>query len=186
MKATIYKILNTGNGKSYVGSTTNYGRRIKRHFEDLKSGKHHSQALQRAYDKYGKGSFVVTKIEELEYSCKEDILMREQHYLDSLCPEYNISKVAGSQLGTKRSEEYRQRLSEKMKGNTPWNKGKKTGPISEATRKKMSESGKKRTVSEETKKRISDGKKGKKFSEEHKDNLSKAKTKHGRYSSRGK
>jgi group I intron endonuclease len=33
------------------------------------------------------------------------ILEREQYYLDSLKPQYNILKVAGSPLGTKHSEE---------------------------------------------------------------------------------
>ena len=32
------------------------------------------------------------------------ILLREQHFLDSLLPEYNILKITGSSLGQKRSE----------------------------------------------------------------------------------
>jgi len=44
------------------------------------------------------------------------ILEREQDYLDSLEPEYNTLKIAGSSLGQKRSEETKAILSEVNKG----------------------------------------------------------------------
>lgn len=37
-----------------------------------------------------------------------------------------------------RTEEHRKHLSESLKGNVPWNKGKKTGPLAETTKEKMS------------------------------------------------
>ena len=37
-----------------------------------------------------------------------------------------------------RSEEHCKHLSESLKGNTPWNKGKKTGPLAKITKEKMS------------------------------------------------
>ena len=57
MKGYIYKIINVENGHFYVGSTIEIEKRKKRHFKDLKDGRHHSMYLQRAYDKYGENSF---------------------------------------------------------------------------------------------------------------------------------
>ncbi len=39
---------------------------------------------------------------------KEEILIREQYYLDEIKPEYNINLKAGSNLGRTYSEEVRQ------------------------------------------------------------------------------
>ena len=49
-----------------------------------------------------------------------------------------------------------------------------SGPISEETKRKMSESGKGKHLSEETKKKMSEAKKGKTFSKEHKKKMSEA------------
>ena len=57
--------------------------------------------------KYGYSNFMV---EILEYCEPEDVISREQHYFDTLSPEYNILKVAGSRLGKKHSEETLTRL----------------------------------------------------------------------------
>ena len=44
------------------------------------------------------------KLEILEFCNKDEVLSREQYYLDLLKPEYNILKKAGSNLGFKHSE----------------------------------------------------------------------------------
>jgi hypothetical protein len=55
--------------------------------------------------------FFLTILEYINISDKsidearELILEREQHYIDSLAPEYNILKTAGSLLGYKHSKE---------------------------------------------------------------------------------
>lgn len=51
--------------------------------------------------KYGYLSF---KLEILEYCDINNLLKREQYYLDYLKPEYNVLKVAGSMLRFKHSE----------------------------------------------------------------------------------
>lgn len=56
----IYFITNKINGKKYIGKTNDIERRLSRHFNELKSGSHHSHKLQRAFNKYGKDNFVVT------------------------------------------------------------------------------------------------------------------------------
>jgi group I intron endonuclease len=52
--------------------------------------------------KYGYASF---SFEILEYCNKNDVLVREQYYLDLLKPEYNILRIAGSSLGYLHTEQ---------------------------------------------------------------------------------
>lgn len=58
-------------------------------------------------------------------------------------------KMSEAMTGVKHSEEQRRKNSESHKGQIPWNKG-LTGIYSEETRKKMSDSAKRRKISEET------------------------------------
>lgn len=53
----IYRILCLKNNKNYIGSTFNFNNRIKRHLYDLENKTHHSQKLQRAFNKYTKKEF---------------------------------------------------------------------------------------------------------------------------------
>jgi len=107
MSSGVYKILNETNGDCYIGSSVNIQERFKRHKKDLKGNRHHSIILQRAYDKYGKDSFTFNVIEECE---REDLCDRENHYLDSLTPKYNICPKAYSQVGKVMSEETKDKL----------------------------------------------------------------------------
>ena len=88
----IYNIVNTKNGKFYVGSAMDINQRWNRHKNALKKNKHENLHLQRAYNKYGEDAFYCETIEETT-----DLLLREQHYLDTLKPYdinigYNIGK----------------------------------------------------------------------------------------------
>lgn len=58
--------------------------------------------IHRALLKYGYSGF---KLEILEYCNKDDLLAREQYYLDYFKPEYNIYGTAGSPLGYRHTEE---------------------------------------------------------------------------------
>ena len=71
--AKIYKITNVVNNNCYIGSSTNFSRRKKRHFEQLNNGNHHSIILQRAYDKYGSNNFKIDVILKIYYR-KNNIL----------------------------------------------------------------------------------------------------------------
>lgn len=124
-KAWIYKIENTKNKNCYVGSTTNLSRRKKDHLRILKENKHHCKYLQRAWNKYGEDLFVFEVVEVFNYDIKEDILIKEQFYIDNLKSKYNCCKTAGSQLGSKRDKAFKENCSKRMMGHTPWNKGKK-------------------------------------------------------------
>jgi hypothetical protein len=96
----IYKIVNTINNSCYVGSSINFKERKGRHFKMLRKGNHHSIILQRAYNKYGVVNFIFSIIEECD---KSILLSREQYWIDTLKPVYNVCKIAGSPLGTKQS-----------------------------------------------------------------------------------
>jgi len=132
----IYKITNIINGKFYLGSSNDCHQRWIEHLSDLRRNKHHSIHLQRAWNKYGEKNFIHEIIEVVNNV--EDILNREQYWLDKLQPfhrdnGYNICSVAGKTIGFKHSDKTKKLLSDKGKGL-------------------------KRT--EETKKRISEGHKG--------------------------
>ena len=154
MTATIYKIENKINGKSYIGSTIRFKRRILDHWSSLSKGIHHSAVLQRAYLKYGKIAFDVYVVEQFDFVSKEHLLEREQFYLDTLKPVYNICKTAGSQLGSKRNKAFKDKCSDRMKGNVAWNKGKKTGPQSDIVLQKRSNAMKGKTCHADTKDKI--------------------------------
>jgi group I intron endonuclease len=109
----IYKITNTLNGHFYIGSACNLKARKRRHFNDLRKGIHHSQALQRAWDKYGENVFEFSLLQ----SCEPDELIKnEQLCLDGLLPAYNVCKMADSPAGRIPTEEHKQKLSNSLKG----------------------------------------------------------------------
>ena len=57
--------------------------------------------INRALLKEGYSSF---SLYILEYCDKNNVVKREQYYIDLLNPEYNILKIAGSSLGFKHSK----------------------------------------------------------------------------------
>lgn len=131
MASAIYAIVNQVTRDMYVGSAVVVNRRWSAHRRDLARQTHHSSRLQRAYDKYGADAFdweIVQFVED-----KNNLIVREQFWIDFFTPAYNSRPIANSPLGTKHSA---------------------------ATRAKMSASAKKRGFSEEHKRNISKAKKG--------------------------
>lgn len=104
----IYAIINLQNKHFYVGSAVKLIRRKWSHFKDLKAGNHKNGHLQHAYNLYGAHEFRFVIIEHVEHV--EDLLAREQYYLDSLNPEYNIARTAGNTLGIKLTDEQKSKL----------------------------------------------------------------------------
>lgn len=163
----IYQICNITNGHIYIGSAVDIQRRWKNHISDLRNNKHHSGHLQNAFNKYGKPAFV---FEIIELCDSEKLLEREQHYLDLLHPEYNISPTAGRPLGIKRSKETLLKMSIANTGKPGWWKGKTLYP---ETKKKLSERlkgnsrNKGKTHSSETRAKISSALSGRTLSDSH-------------------
>lgn len=163
----------------YIGSAVSISNRWNQHLHYLRKNKHHSIKLQRHFNKYGES--------DLQFSIllgckKEDLIKNEQYFLDSYFTYFNTCKIAGSLLGTKRTEEQNKALSKRMMGNKNcvgihrdvWNKGLKN-VYSDESRKKMSESHKgkvlpkgikRKPLSEEHRNKISESNKGRIVSEE--------------------
>lgn len=57
MTIGVYRIISKIDGRFYIGSSNNCERRFKEHRSDLTLKKHHSPALQNAYNKYGPDAF---------------------------------------------------------------------------------------------------------------------------------
>lgn len=98
----IYKIENSLNNDFYIGSTSNLKKRYYTHLYDIRKNKNTCAKLIRASNKYGEQNFIFGIIEKCDVN---KLLEREQYYLDKLNPKYNIAKIAGSNLGIKRTEE---------------------------------------------------------------------------------
>lgn len=89
-KSGIYCIINIINGKKYIGSSINIQNRLQKHRYELRKNKHGNRKLQNAYNKYNENNF---NHYILEFCNKENLLKREQYYIDILNPEYNITKL---------------------------------------------------------------------------------------------
>ncbi len=100
-KIGIYRWINNLNGKTYIGSSSNLSVRFYTYYS-LRYLAKSNRPMERSLLKYGFSNF---SLEILEYCNLEDLLKREQFYLDILKPEYNILEKAGSTLGYKHSEE---------------------------------------------------------------------------------
>ncbi|MFA6213448.1 MAG: GIY-YIG nuclease family protein [Candidatus Obscuribacterales bacterium] len=144
----VYEIRNVINGKRYIGSSIDIKKRKREHLCLLRNKKHHSPHLQNSFCKYGKENFIFCVLEECPVSI---LIQREQHYIDTLHPEYNIAPYAKNKLGTKRTQESKDRMSKIMLG-------KKNGLGNK------SRTGQKRSVEERAKTSLA--LKGKKKSEE--------------------
>jgi len=83
----IYIITNIINGHRYVGSAKSIRKRLWKHRSLLRHNKHENDHLQSAWNKYSEENFTYGILE----LCEETVLLdREQFYLDTLHPEYNI------------------------------------------------------------------------------------------------
>lgn len=155
----IYVIRCKPTGKIYVGSAVRIGERWRQHRRVLATGKHHSVLLQRAWDKYGPDAFVFMI---LENCLPEQLLSREQHYMDTMRSYepafgFNINKSAWSRLGRPHSPETVEKMAAAFRGR----------PLSEETKAKMSEAHRGKVKSAEHRSNLSKAHQGKKLSDEH-------------------
>jgi len=125
----IYCIKNKVNGKFYIGSAADIRHRWYEHAYKLRKNKHNNSHLQNSWNKYGESNFEFLIIEKYT---KDDLLQREQYYIDKLQPfkknGYNICETAeGGDNFTHnpRKEEIRQVLSDLSSGKNNFMYGKK-------------------------------------------------------------
>lgn len=115
MNTGVYKITNLINGKCYIGSTSTLGfdKRWKSHITLLRRNKHTNKHLQNAWNKYGEKHFLFEIVEK----CSNSIcILKEQHFIDTLRPEYNILKTAGSVIGYRHTIKTKQLIGLSSKG----------------------------------------------------------------------
>ena len=84
----VYMVKNQITGERYIGQSIIPYNRRSHHFSNWKSeSKLTNKLLQEAMQKYGQNSFVFGIIEHCE---PEQLLEREQYYINQLKPEYNL------------------------------------------------------------------------------------------------
>lgn len=148
----IYKL--TINNKIYIGSAKNIGIRLSKHLLDLERNKHHSIYLQRAWNKYQNINVEIIEI------CN-NIIEREQYYIDKLKPHFNLCKNAFNCEGVKRSTNHKNKISEHHKNNKEyWAEIYKKRVISHSdeTKQKIKEKSLGRVFSKEARKKLSEAK----------------------------
>ncbi len=108
----IYLIHKIVNGTQYVGSASNFRKRLSAYYypNRLMDNRYISNSII----KYGHNNFSLVIVEIVTTNkddLKKTILEREQYYIDTIKPVLNISPTAGSLLGFKHSEETKAFLS---------------------------------------------------------------------------
>ena len=157
----IYCLKNKINKKCYVGSAQKLNYRLWNHKHKLIRGNHANKILQNFVNKYGIENIYFEIIEPVEI---DKLIEREQFYIDSLKPEFNILPKAGSSAGTVMSEEQKIKISENRKGILH----------TEETKKRISKSMKGKKKTKEHAAKVGLIHKGKTISQEQKDKISKA------------
>lgn len=121
MQAGVYSIVNTANGKLYIGSTKGFKRRLYEHRRQLRTGTHRNKHLQSAWKEYGERAFsfrpiaIVRDTQEM-LDLEREMIVRMRSFDRE--HGYNISiEPSNNQLGLKRSAETRARIGAAMHGN---------------------------------------------------------------------
>lgn len=164
----IYAIINSLTGKSYVGSTKNYGARSYTHLSMLRRGTHHAVHLQRAWGTHGGEVFWWVVLEDV--AALSDLIEREQYWidrLDSYKNGYNCAPIAGRPVSA--GKPHTPETIAKMKALRVLRP-----PITDETRARMSAGQRTRTHSVEVRLKISISGRGKKRSPEQCANISAA------------
>lgn len=105
----------------YVGSAVDLSRQLKDYYSPSKLKKTNSYICN-ALIHHTHLAFSLTILEYIDISnldfenIRKLVLSREQYYIDTLVPEYNILKIAGSSLGKTHSAETKIKISEALKG----------------------------------------------------------------------
>ena len=169
----VYAIVNTVNGKAYIGSTTDVKRRWRQHQTGLRGDHHWNPHLQNSWNQYGEQAFGFVILEEGVPGSR--LIQQEQRWLDKYLVAsgaYNCGVVAASPMrGRKHSDETRCRMSEARQGKHHPFYGKSH---SAETRRKISEACQGRRHSDEARRKIGEALQDREFSEEHRRKISEA------------
>lgn len=123
-KSGIYRQLILKNNKSYIGSAVNLSKRFSNYFSLNGIKNELSRNISHIYSAILKYNFINFRLDILEYCDKDQILNREQYYINLLNPEYNILKTAGSRFGPEVAFSTRKKISGALRKNKSLNKDK--------------------------------------------------------------
>jgi hypothetical protein len=114
-KAGVYQFINLLTKESYVGSSTNLGKRLRRYYEHkfISSPAIGKSIILSSILKNGHSNFSLIILEFCE---KKDTIDREQFYFDVIDPEMNILKNARNSFGYKHTKESLAKMSEVQSG----------------------------------------------------------------------
>lgn len=147
----IYRITNLVTGKSYIGQTRmNFGDRRDAHFSLLNAGTHYSKEMQVDWDTYGSENFEFAVLEIVDDpALLNDLEIRyiNVYTAKGLCYNQN---PGGTGNGKHLTEEAKRKIGDKNRVNMTGRKA------SEETRRKMSESQRKRVYTDEEKQQIAE------------------------------
>lgn len=162
--SAIYCLRNTIDDKCYIGSAKKLNYRLWNHRHKLIKGTHANKHLQNFVNKYGIDSIYFEVLEKVE----NNIIEREQFWIDALKPTFNILPIAGSSEGIVLSKEHKSKISKGRKGILHTEEAKqrisesmKGVPKSKEHSAKVGLKHKCKVISEEQKNKISQANKGK-------------------------
>ena len=78
LPAATYLIMNTINGKVYIGQSTQYSRRWAEHKRNLRKNTHPNKHLQQDWNEHGEDAFVFEVIEELPPDTSSELLLEKE------------------------------------------------------------------------------------------------------------
>lgn len=169
-KSGIYMWKNKINGKFYIGSSNNLKRRFITYYDENSLHKENGMLINKALLKHGHIAFTLYI---LEYCNVEDLLTREQYYLDTLNPPYNICRTAGSTLGKLHTSITKDKISNSKLATNIGEANHFFGKNHTLEAKDLMKNAKlNKNISLDTKEKISLSKTGVQFTEEHQINLS--------------
>lgn len=113
MQPGIYCIICISTSKRYVGSSVNMYQRLLSHRAYLRHNVHHNKKLQNSWNKHKEEDF---DYYILEFCDREFLRYREQHFMDTMKPEFNIDIIVtervirGEESIRKQSETRKERM----------------------------------------------------------------------------
>jgi group I intron endonuclease len=132
-KPGIYCILNTKNGKKYVGSSKNMYYRIRGHLCDLRKDRHYNKHLQKSFLMYGAGifqAFVLEFCEESQLALSECLWIEKENSMNRDFG-YNQTQVTNLRKNDLTIESRRKISSTLSNGKKTWMLSKENGVLIE-------------------------------------------------------
>lgn len=174
----VYQIICEKTGHLYVGGSKSPKRRWSRHRYLLNKGHHKNIRLQDAWKTYGETSFSFALIE----ACDErDLREREQWWIDNTEPSLLFNLNLDADMPPSQTGNRWKKTKEAILKTSTALKGRKSGPRSPETKRKLSDSLSGRSLSLEHRQNLSTAAIGKKMSDAARQKMSeKAKQRVGR------